>query len=129
MSNNSKRQRRGVLALLDGALPRYPYNPSLLLETTLAMRRRSRTKPSISPILEQVSESEWTLLFLADSQNLNSIRFRPILVDFVQQLSHSGDCCQCICVPNQEHDQDLLCGGTGFLCLPWTHKNRAGVIR
>jgi hypothetical protein len=127
--SNSKRQRRGVLALLDGALPRYLYNPSLLLETTHAMRRRSRAKPSAFPILEEPCESEWTLLFLADSRNLNSIRFRPILVDFVQQLSHNSDCCQCICVPNQEHDQDLLCGGTGFLCLPWTHKNRAGVIR
>jgi hypothetical protein len=126
--SNSKRQRRGALALLDGALPRYPYDPNLLLETIHSMRRRGRAKPSVMPpILEELpEESEWTILFLADSQNLNSIRFQPILVNFVQQ-SHGE--CQCICVPNRQDEQDLLCGGTGFLCLPWTHENRAGVIR
>ena len=125
------RQRRGVLALLDGALPQYPYNPSILRETTHAMRRRSREKLSrISSILEEPrEESEWTLFFLADSQNLHSIRVRPILVDFVQSHNTSDCCLQCICVPNHPHDEDLLCGGTGFLCLPWTHKNRAAVIR
>ena len=125
--NSPTVRRRGVLALLDGTLPCYAFNPELLQETAHAMSRRHRTKPNVSYTLEVYNPtSEWTLFFLADSYNLNSIRFRPILVDFVQQ-SHSE--CQCICVPNHEENQDMLCGGTGFLCLPWQNENRAGILR
>jgi hypothetical protein len=124
---DSTPNRRGVLAMLNGPLPCYPYNHKLLQEMTHAMRHRRRAKPSISFSWEDYNPTcEWTLFFLADSHNLNSIRFRPILVDFVQQ-SHGE--CTCICIPNREGDQDVLCGGTGFLCLPWQHENRGAILR
>ena len=124
-----KKRGRGVLALLDGPpLPSYPYDANVLQETTHAMRQRRHCKPNVfSTFAQDLSATcEWTLFFLGDSKNLNSIRFRLILVDFVQRTS---DFCQCICLPNREHEQDLLCGGTGFFCLPWSHENRTGVLR
>jgi hypothetical protein len=120
-------RRRGLLALLNEPLAYYPYNPELLQQTTHAMRRRGRFKPTVSFTVEGIpSDSEWTLFFLADAKHLNSLRFRPILTDFIQQ-SHSE--CTCICIPNHEDNQDLLCGGTGFSCLSWSHPNRAALLQ
>lgn len=129
-----RRPRRGVLALLDEEpLPCYSYDATLVQESTRAMKRKRHSKRptldtsfALQELLNDNDNVEFTLFFLADSRNLNSIRFRPILVDF-QQASHSE--CRCICIPNHEHNQDLLCAGTGFYCLPWTHPNRAAVLQ
>ena len=123
-------RRRGILALIDGELQSYEYDAQLLEKSTAAMRRKRKRfeqQTTISRTTRQEyynpSRSEWTLFFFGSSNNLNCLRFRPILVDFCQ---NHPDKVQCICVPNDE--EELLVQGTGFYCLPWGHTNRSALL-
>lgn len=125
----SRKSRPGVLGLFNSTLPKYAYDRTVLQETTHWLRRRPKKRPNPSKFtLKELdtSQSEWTLLFLADAYNPNSVRFRPTLVDFLQM--HAKEECQCVCITNHP-EEEFVCHGTGFYCLPWQHPNRAGIFQ
>jgi hypothetical protein len=121
--------RRGILSLVSGDLLCNEYDRKALVESAAAMRRRRSCGLSYrsekSTETYNPARSEWTLFFVASSTNLYSIQFRTILVDFCQE---NIDKVQCICIPNEEQDDELLLCGTGFYCLPWSHENRGALI-
>lgn len=121
--------RRGILSLVSGDLLRHEYDRKALVESAAAMRRRRSSGLSYgsqkSTEKYNPARSEWTLFFVASSTNLYSIQFRTTLVDFCQE---NIDKVQCICIPNEEQDDELLLCGTGFYCLPWSHENRSALI-
>ena len=126
-NNDSVSRRRGVLSFVTGKLWQYPYDKEAFPKSERALRKK-RKRPQEPPniIAEEMeynlSESEWTLFFIGEITNLNSIRFRSILVDFCQ--SHR-DKVQCILIANIE--ERLACA-TGFSVLPWDHPNRSSLL-
>lgn len=131
-------RRRGLLSLVNGELQRYDHDAELLLNSTMAMRTKRRKRRITEPpeaatntTRRQQEEynplhSEWTLFFVGASDSLNSIRFRPILVDF---CATHPDKVQCVCVSNIPSDDPQLLYGTGFYSLPFDHPNRSALLQ
>eukprot|EP00542_Grammatophora_oceanica_P009559 CAMPEP_0194032590 /NCGR_PEP_ID=MMETSP0009_2-20130614/5500_1 /TAXON_ID=210454 /ORGANISM="Grammatophora oceanica, Strain CCMP 410" /LENGTH=210 /DNA_ID=CAMNT_0038673077 /DNA_START=247 /DNA_END=879 /DNA_ORIENTATION=+ len=135
-SNQRNRRYRGALALLGDPMPKYEYNPELLQQSSTFLRKRTaRNRVStgqeaiVQPEKEfyDTSRSEWTLIFVGDPTNRNSLRCRPLLVDFVQRHTEQ---CQCIYLTNREGtDALVLAEGTGFYVVEWSHPNRSALIQ
>lgn len=120
-------RRRGVLTLVTEAIPLHDHNEISLEESSVAMRKHriARSSSVMDPLIREEydpSKSEFTLFFVGASTNLNSIRFRPKLVQFCQSNQEEV---QCICVPEAD---DILLQGTGFYNLPWLHPNRSALL-
>lgn len=130
--NDNFSRRRGVLGFVTGKLWQYTYDKDAFQESERALRKkRKRSQGQSHKHAEEIeynpSESEWTLFFIGETTNINSIRFRSILVDFCQ--SHR-DKVQCILIANnssKEEEQRLACA-TGFSVMPWDHPNRSSLL-
>ena len=116
-------RRRGVLALLTGDLPYHPYDAATVSAMrergTRRNRRRSRRSRRADDDAEggqrtgsapatvgggedDPSGCEFTLFYFADSACRNSLRFGPVLAEFVREANAaaSAKAVRCICVPN-----------------------------
>ena len=144
-------RRRGVLALLTGDLPYHPYDAATVSAMrergTRRNRRRSRRADDDAEGGQRTGSApatvgggeydpsgcEFTLFYFADSACRNSLRFGPVLAEFVREANAaaSAKAVRCICVPNDagRDGASALCRGTGFLCLPFGHENRLAVVR
>mmetsp|Transcript_20505 Transcript_20505/g.31600 ORF Transcript_20505/g.31600 Transcript_20505/m.31600 type:complete len:240 (+) Transcript_20505:76-795(+) len=160
-------RRRGILSLVDDSIPHFHFDKGFLEETNVILKRhKKRTKPKTSGDEEEASSSsgtvavatnntiedyiprysEFTLFFFADASNINSIRLRNVVANFVNDCnsqksicssSNNKDngqpattsCMECICVPNSSYQIELFFKGTGFWCLPLNHKNRSAIIQ
>jgi hypothetical protein len=158
----ARKKYPGILSLImcdTSPLLFYPFHQKSLDYSTSIMRRNKHhllsrdqdnlcsnpmgiepiTPNSADTIVYDPELTEWSLLFVASSKNLNTLRFRPILVKFCNENSTKV---QCICISNDNtytcNDDDnylknsdrgshrrsnLLCG-TGFFELTWDHPNR-----
>jgi hypothetical protein len=162
-ASQARRKYPGILSLIisdASTLLYYPYNKQDLENSTSILRKSKRPRfgkdqdklssnpldvesmisAGTDPISYDPDLTEWSLLFVASSKNLNSIRFRPILVKFCNE---NATTVQCICVTNDEcniDDEDaisikcrpkrrskLLCG-TGFFELTWDHPHRDAIL-
>jgi len=158
MSNETKsKRRRGILSFVDDSIEHFHFDKGFLEETNLILRRhKKRTKPksagdeeapsgTVAVATNTIEEfipdhSELTLFFFADASNINSIRLRKLVANFLndcnqKSTSSSNDngqatcCMECICVPNSSFQLELFFKGTGFWCLPLDHKNRSAIIQ
>ena len=139
--NDRPVRRRGVLSLLSSELAHHPFDIESLNESTSLLRKRKRRQqqqqrqrqrqhalPLESVVLDP-TESEFTLFYFFSTDNLNSIRFRPVLAKFVDKNRSK---CHCVAVSNDDyndHHNDVFLAGTGFRFVPWDHPHRTALVR
>jgi len=131
---NVNSKPKGILALITGPIPYFPYDDSIASTATSKVRKYKKTltaETSSSFSIEQrlnVMKTEFTLIYFCAAWCKNSLCFNPTLVKFVQRHKNK---CQCLVVSNDANDEssDRLCHGMGFMRFPLDHPNRSALYR